>query len=94
MRLELVPEDNIPVCLIFYPLPFDFAACQNLSHPMQIIQSLQTFLVSADRNSSGTGTRTTSGTGNARWSKLRTPWENKTALALLLGEAVKAKVIG
>lgn len=70
---------------------------------MQIIQSLQTFLVSANRNSTGTGTRTASGTGlssprgsvgNARWSKLRTPWENKTALTLLIGEAVKAKVIG
>lgn len=67
-------------------------ACMCASPPsilvLQVIQNLQAFLVSAGRN------RTATGSGTARWSRLRTAWDNKTALSILLAEAVKAKVIG
>ncbi|CAN0016901.1 unnamed protein product, partial [Ectocarpus sp. 12 AP-2014] len=68
------------------------------------IKSLQTFLVSTDRKNTGSASRLAAGVsttggaggaaGTARWARVRTAWDSKTALSLLFSEAVKFKVLG
>eukprot|EP00752_Nemacystus_decipiens_P009306 g8317.t1 len=66
------------------------------------IKSLQTFLVSTDRKNAapasrlaaGVSTADGGGAGSARWARVRTAWDSKTALSLLFSEAVKFKVLG
>lgn len=67
----------------------------------QAIKSLQTFLVSTDRKNTAPASRLAAGVstadggaGNARWARVRTAWDSKTALSLLFSEAVKFKVLG
>lgn len=70
---------------------------------LQAIKSLQTFLVSTDRKNTAPASRLAAGVststadggaGNARWARVRTAWDSKTALSLLFSEAVKFKVLG
>ncbi|CAN0430199.1 unnamed protein product, partial [Ectocarpus fasciculatus] len=67
------------------------------------IKSLQTFLVSTDRKNTAPASRLAAGVstaaagvaaGTARWARIRTAWDSKTALSLLFSEAVKFKVLG
>ncbi|CAM9178600.1 unnamed protein product, partial [Scytosiphon promiscuus] len=65
------------------------------------IKRLQTFLVSTDRKNTAASSRLAAGVstaagsgGTARWARVRTAWDSKTALSLLFSEAVKFKVLG
>ncbi|CAB1107091.1 unnamed protein product [Ectocarpus sp. CCAP 1310/34] len=70
----------------------------------RIATASKTFLVSTDRKNTAPASRlaagvsTTAATGGAagaaRWARVRTAWDSKTALSLLFSEAVKFKVLG
>ncbi|CAM9828383.1 unnamed protein product, partial [Ectocarpus sp. 8 AP-2014] len=77
---------------------------ERIATASKAIKSLQTFLVSTDRKNTAPASRLAAGVsttaaaggaaGTARWARVRTAWDSKTALSLLFSEAVKFKVLG